>query len=208
VVVTHQYGGNERMFGSDVEHSSRIVIEIHEAELHRRLSNDNVYPHKTICKLAFSEAQWAAFVSSSGLGVGTPCTLQRVTDGIGKSVPAIDGDPSQTDMFKQEMAEQLRQRMKAVDEQLRKVDELIIKGKARKTELADIRETLRSTRDRLVSDSVFVVDQFDRHVEKSGVAAKIQIESFASHYAMRLGFDMAKKGHRLPQNDLIEGSPE
>src|SRR5215217_5087706 len=68
-------GGGANLYDSDFGHNSYVVVEVKHSELRRDLSRDWHFPKEEIVQFAFSESQWATFVSSFNSGSGTPATL-------------------------------------------------------------------------------------------------------------------------------------
>jgi hypothetical protein len=67
--------GSATLFGSELKHQHYVSITINRAEKHRSLHRDWIFGKDTILEISMSESQWATFVASSGMGGGTPCTL-------------------------------------------------------------------------------------------------------------------------------------
>lgn len=197
VVVTHSHGGNERMFGSELKHNSRITIAIHEAYQIRSCSVNRQFSSKLITELSFTETQWASFVSSVGRDCGTPCTLEHVRTGTSlERLPTIAGEPDPNKTFRDEMLAQITARLTKIDDQIAKVNALVEAGKANKGQLKEILDTLQTTKTGLKNNVSFIMDQFTEHMEEKTSEAKSQIEAFVSNYAKELGFE-AMKGKTL-----------
>ena len=74
--IMHGGGHGAVLFDSDVTHHHVITVSLHEARRKRDLNHDHKMAGKRISEVVFSESQWAAFVASSGQGMGVPCTIE------------------------------------------------------------------------------------------------------------------------------------
>jgi hypothetical protein len=70
----------EVLFQSDLRHHEYIRVEVHEASRKRDLKHDWVHPHRLVCEVSMSMAQFASFVASGGT-TGVPCTIERAYTG-------------------------------------------------------------------------------------------------------------------------------
>jgi hypothetical protein len=66
------------LFQSDLKHHDIIRLTVHTAVRKRDLNHDYVHPEKPIIEVEMSLAQWAAVISSQGIGSGTPVTLSYI----------------------------------------------------------------------------------------------------------------------------------
>ena len=184
IVLSRITGGEGTLFDSPVKHDHRIHIEIREAVRYRSLSNDWVHPTKSIVDFEMSETQFARFITSGGMGSGTPITIRRRGAQIILPAPF----ERKGEEFKGEINE-IQQRATAGIAALEKrIDELLQKKVAlSKDEKAEIRslvfQVTRQTRDHLP----WVVDQFHEKMHKTVEEAKGEIEGFLKEQARLLG---------------------
>jgi hypothetical protein len=66
------------LFQSDLKHRDIIRLTINTAERKRDLNHDYVHVRDRIIDIEMSLAQWAAVISSQGIGSGTPVTLSYI----------------------------------------------------------------------------------------------------------------------------------
>ncbi len=160
--------------GSDFLHGGMVVISVKKARLHRGLSSDRFHTtaEPTIVEVAFSEAQWATFVSTLNSGEGVPATLMRV-DGL--EVPGIDPITDRREQFNAEVADTLA--------------EVI-------TELEEVRDATPSKKGRdkvdhaimqLRSNLPFVTKRFDEHAESTVEKAKSEVAAYVQGALQRAG---------------------
>lgn len=83
--------GQRSLFKSEIQHQHYISLTLTRASIKRDLNRDWVHHEGTeLFTVDMSMAQWGQFVSSAGLGSGTPVTLARAD---GKRVPGIPYAP-------------------------------------------------------------------------------------------------------------------
>jgi hypothetical protein len=66
------------LFDSDIQHSHFMRVTLSRATRKRDLNRDWLHPTSELIEVDMSEAQWAAFVSSTNTS-GVPCTLSWLT---------------------------------------------------------------------------------------------------------------------------------
>jgi hypothetical protein len=131
-------------------------------------------------EVSLSEAQWASFVSSLGLGAGVPCTLQSVQ---GKQIPQIPGVQDKAAQFKGEAKASARKAMDALDGVEDQIAGLKISEKQKK-ELIDGLNVSRMT---LRSSLNFVLSQFGEYVEDTMTKARIEVNAYAQQMLISTG---------------------
>lgn len=184
-------GGHTALYDSDFMHNSIMTIRISRSELHRNLNRDWHFGREEIVEIRMSEAQWATFVSAPNMGSGVPCTLRCFGNEI---IPDLPDPTSRTEQFKEEMKEDLREAVGAMDELMAVIDDLgLPKGKAEK-----IKEQARRARMKLTSTLPFVAEQFDEHMENTVEKAKQEVHGYMNSVIQRAGLDALTGGATMP----------
>lgn len=163
--------GKACLYGSDFEHQHYVTIEISRSELNRCMSDDHPFPREEYIEIALSEAQWATFVATPNVGMGTQCTLQH-KDGV--SIPQIETPPQRKVQFENEMKETLRNAADALEALREKVvnSNMTQKGKN------ELLSTLTQVYNNLAPNVGFVADQFGEHMERVSEQAKMEIAAY------------------------------
>lgn len=187
LTVTKPQGGNGAMFGSDVPHYGCMRIEVRTAELRRDLSRDWVYGQDHLVAFELTHAQWAEFISSAGSGTGTPCTLRyRETQGV---LPGIEKVATKYDTHRQEISDAAEKRLQKALDALRAISASVDSGKTGKTVLRPLIDDAMRELDQLPGSIAFVLRSAEEALEKATTDAKVEVESFVSTTAQRLGFE-------------------
>lgn len=172
VVTLHRYQSTgTNLFQSDLTHHDLVGIKIHGAKRERSLGQDWVYTKDAVIEIEMSLAQFASFVSSSGQGSGTPCTI---TWDHGP-VPAA---PHESRMAKStgEVKGAAEKALGTVQKAARRVREAF-DAKAGRREMGPLIDDLERVVQQAPGNMVFATKQLDRHVENTVQQAKADIEA-------------------------------
>lgn len=172
--------GTTYLNGSDYPHQHYFALKIHRSERHRTLSNDWHFPREELIEVAFTEAQWMAFVSSAGMHVGAPCTLQRLR---GELVPEIPKPAKQSDAFRAEA----RQRFEKVRDSLAELAGLLAESGLSNVKRSAMMGKLTTALQNLDANAGFVMDQFGEHMEAIVEDAKATVHGHLAGLAMSAG---------------------
>lgn len=205
VMTTPQGGGMQGMslFGSDIGHHQCISIEIHRAELTR------IHSRELVAKVEMSHAQFAQFITSSGNGSGTPCTI-RYAAPIGTSLEEmapIAKIESKHETHRREIKQSANEQISKVQDALKQLEAMANGGKVSIKELRSVLHTAKCHLDNLPGNLEFAVKSAEEALEKATSDAKIEVESFIQMSANRIGLksiaDLARIGDRsLPDPNL------
>lgn len=188
VVLTHPRGGRSPMFGSELEHSDVMRIEVRQATQQRFLSDSRVVEGPLIVQFEFTLAQWSQFISSQGMGAGTPCTLQAYrAQGDMVLPPEIERVEPHQETFRREMAAKVSEALHPLNAALDQLEAALTaggKGAAKKA-LEHARHHVHN----LPENVRFVDERFAESMEKIVSDAKIEVENFVVSTALRTGIE-------------------
>jgi hypothetical protein len=180
-IGAHRTSTHANLYGSDFTHHNTVRISIHKSRLTRGLSTDWVDSDlRPYIEVELSEAQWASFVSSMNVGMGTQCTLRELG---GKSIPDLPSPESRREQFKGEAVNACREAFAALDELKAMLADAKLSQKAR-DDLAKQAERVRS---RMNSSLPFVLDMFGEHMETAVEKAKTEINAYYVSTVQRAG---------------------
>ena len=172
--------GQAYLYGSDFKHQHFLEITIAASELNRSLSNDSPHARQEYIQVALSEAQWANFVASPNIGMGTQCTLQHLQ---GVQTPQIPSAPQRAEQFKLELGETL----KNAEQFMNKLAAQIKDSTAPQVQKREMLSTLTQAVNNLTTNVNFVADQFGKHVEHTVEHAKIEVGAYLQAAVARAG---------------------
>lgn len=193
---TSQGPEGARLFYSDFRHRHYVTLEISTAERHRNLSNDWLHPRKELIRVAMSEAQFGSFVSSAGVGEGTPCTIQRIGH---ESIPDIASLVDLRRQFQDELGSRLDQVVAGLANLTAQIEAAPLSG----TRKEALRGLVDSVRRNLGENLSFVASQFDEHLEATVERAKSEVAAYAQRVVQKAGLESL--GADAPRLLLGEG---
>lgn len=165
--------GSKVLFNSDFKHQNYMVIKISGATLTRSLNSDWVHGRLDgSVEVAMSEAQWATFVSSPNIGSGVPCTIERWN---GETVPGL---PEPVDRREQFGAELMRRQERAC-EHLAQLETAIAASGLSQKKQAELASLAQAAARDIGSNSRFVAERFDEHMEETTERAKMEVNAYA-----------------------------
>lgn len=189
-ICAYRVSGSANLYDSDFRHQHYMTIKICRSELHRSLNRDWHFGKEDIIEVALSEAQWATFVSSPGMGDGVPCTMERLH---GKMIPGLPAPASRVDQFASEVKQKMERCVGLID---RALNEIAATGlsKAKQESLAG---AIRAARMELGANLPFVAEQFSEHMENTVEKAKQEVHGYMVNAIQRAGLE-ALAGGKLP----------
>ena len=185
-IVLSNPRGQANLFGSSIQHQHYVSMEICRAELCRSLHNDRIHPRESLIRIDMSHEQWGRFISGSGRGEGTPCTIRRFEHRLIKSPPFINKRAE----FKNEFADV----MKKLADRLRQLEDgavetLQAKGTINKGDREKIANQINMLIQEVRSNIPYTVDLFDEAMENITEAAKTEVETFMQNIAQSTGIN-------------------
>ena len=179
LLFNRAYGGKTPLFGSSIEHSNVITMELRHADITRGLNQDNIFGNKPIVKVEMSYSQFAEAITSFGCGSGIPCTI-RYTEKDGK-IPECDF-VSKREQFTDEFKGKTKDAMNESQQLIQDVTDLFSQKKAlTKADKEAVISKLRKLSMDLGCNLDFIADQFNEQMDKTVMEAKGEIESFCQN---------------------------
>jgi hypothetical protein len=187
-ISASRVSGGAVLYGSDFLHRGFVRIRIASSTMRRSLSND--WPHAAMrphIEVDLSEAQWAHFVSSMNVGMGTQCTLRNL---VGEDVPDLPQPVDRRDQFAAESAERMARAVESVNLAI----EAVRASSLSKAKQAEIIGRMSAAERDISSNQRFVAEQFDEHMEKTTEAAKIEVNAYAMNALRQIGLESIAAG--------------
>ncbi|HDZ2231903.1 hypothetical protein [Klebsiella pneumoniae] len=187
-----------RLFDSELKHHEYIEIGVYEAEMtmdrEHPTPRRSTYKRRPIVEIRLSQAQWAAMVSSFGVGDGVPCTISYRSSGDAERLPDIAEQKSLRDKFESQIEATASKEIERIMDEVARLGELVKKGRAGKRDLEDVYASLRAATANLPSNLSFSTRLMQESMDKIVSSGKAEIEAYVSGAAMRAGM-----------SDVIEG---
>jgi ElaB/YqjD/DUF883 family membrane-anchored ribosome-binding protein len=174
ITVQRSHGGARTLYASDFQHHASLTIRIANSELHRGLAHDWHHSREEYIEVELSEAQWATFVSSVGMGGGVACTLRQRN---GEVIPGLPAPQSRADQFADELTDDINRILKRCDGLM-----ATAKNKAQANDIAMLKQDLEK-------NLPFVAASFSQHMEKTVESAKSEVHGYMTGAIQRAGLD-------------------
>lgn len=184
-------GKGQTLFGSDLPHGQQVHITINRARKHRDLSRDWIHSTDRIVDFSMSHAQFAQFITSTGIGGGTPITLNYAPapGTFCEPMHQIQNPETKHETFRREIADAARRRLEDMRTQVSRLGAILSQGKVGMKDLRELHKALDQGVSYLPGTMEFVVRQSEEALEKASHDAMIDIEAFAQTTAQRLGLE-------------------
>ncbi|MCK9544454.1 MAG: hypothetical protein M0R03_20740, partial [Novosphingobium sp.] len=151
-------GNKSQFFGSDLIHNGGVNITISGASKERKLSREWYSSEETLIKVNLSYNQFVDAITSGMNTSGVPCTVEYVN---GKRIEQIDHIEDKKNVFKNEMINTQNEYGKRIEDILNKLD-----GNIGKRKVNEIKHDLEILKSHISSNTNFVVDSFNKTMEK------------------------------------------
>jgi hypothetical protein len=192
-ISVSRVSGRKRCYGSDFEHQNYVVVELKHSEEHWSYMRPWYFGKEAIASIAMTEAQWAQFVSSFNVGMGTPCTLEYTRDGALVQHPVITPLRPRADEFKNEHATTFKEALTALREALKAAKD----RKVHSSIIAGIEKAIRE----VGGSAPFAEKQFAEHVEELVEEAKIEANAFLDHAIKTAGLKVLEAPEKVALED-------
>ncbi|MDT7012607.1 hypothetical protein [Enterobacter cancerogenus] len=195
-----------RLFDSELEHQEYIEIGIYEAEM--VMDREHPTPRRSserrrpVVEFRLSQAQWAAMVSSFGVGDGVPCTISYRSFGQAERLPDITEQKSVRDKFESQIEATTAKEIEKIRDEVARLGDLVKKGRAGKRELEVVYKSLRAATNNLPLNLSFATRLMQESMDKIVSSGKAEVEAYISSAAMRAGMSEASAGPESLQIDI------
>lgn len=179
IMFNRAQGSRTHLFGSSIEHSNVITMELRHADITRGLHRDWIQGSKPIAEIEMSYSQFAEAITSFGCGTGIPCTI-RYTEKDG-NMPKCDF-VSKREQFTDEFKERREEAVSESKELIKEVAELFSQKKAlTKADKESVMKKLNKLSMDIGCNMDFIADSFNEQMDKTVMEAKGEIESFCQN---------------------------
>jgi hypothetical protein len=200
ISVFRTSGTSRELFGSELKHGHTVLVEIETAELRQVRTQNYIHGREKLITFEMSESQWARFVSSLGMGNGTPITFTS-KPGM-PQVPEIHTPFGVKDRFTDVMMKMCQDCIEDARGIMDSLQELIDQGKSPKTKLQDIHRRLSVMAKNLPKNLAYVQETFAESIEDIVEAGKTEVEAFVDSVVTRTGLEQLKSMQtQLPTED-------
>jgi hypothetical protein len=194
----HTVGGHAgaNLFGSDLKHSEIISLRISTASRARDLSNTWIHADKQIVEVNMSATQFADFLTSPNMGDGVPCTIRHTQNEHHIEYPSHENE---TQLHKAEFKETLNDVRERSGSVMGKLKEMGAGATIKKGDFKQLKHDVEMMIQEYHSNLPFVMESFERSMEKTVSAGKAEIEAYIEHRIRDAGLDALTLGFTPPE---------
>lgn len=190
--VCRYQGGKGEFFGSDLDHSGGIRIEIGKASVQQDLGRNWYYDYETVVSVEMSAIQYAEMISSPNTQ-GVPCTIRYSKEyGHIQYAPPMPKAAYVESKIKS-CAEDAQVSAKNV---LKQVQELL-KGKITAADRDKVIKLVSSLSANLNSSLPFYLESLEKEITRTKLEAKVDIESAVLHAITEAGYESIQAGDKV-----------
>ena len=182
--ISRFQSNKSQFFGSDLVHSGGISISIKNAEESRYLHREWHHGFNELIRIELSFNQFVDAITSGMNTSGVPCTVKRFN---GKGTEEIDYVDDKREQFSGEMKDTQSEYQNKIDSILDMFD-----GNIGKKKTNEIKRQLEVLKNHISSNTNFVMESFDKAMEKSVTEAKHTVANYIDHKVHTLGIEGLK----------------
>ena len=182
--ISRFQSNKSQFFGSDLIHSGGISISINNAEKSRYLHKEWYHGYGELIKIELSFNQFVDAITSGMNTSGVPCTVKRFN---GDSIEQIDHVDDKREQFSVEMKDTQIEYKNKIDSILEMFD-----GNIGKKKVNEIKHQLEVLKSHISSNTNFVMESFDKSMEKTVTEAKHTVANYIDHKVHSLGIEGIK----------------
>jgi len=191
-----------QLFGSNVNHSSLIKLEIKTAERSSEGNYEFIFGKKTLTEVWISGTQLGDLLSSMNCGDGVPCTIRKRETNW--DIPLIKNDETPVTESRKAMQDRINTVTAAARDMVIKSQELLKQKTINKTDIKELDGYLFRIKQELDSNLGFVAKCFDEKIEKTISHAKGEVDAFVNTVIASAGLEAIAEGRFNSELPFIE----
>jgi flagellar hook-basal body complex protein FliE len=189
--------GHAEFYGSELEQSHYISMEIHQSEVHRELSKDWYFTKGLpVIRLRMTSGQFAELITSLNNGSGVPCTLEMVK---GEKVAPLPKQESRKEFVHRKFEDRMKEFGDTIREKQQKAKELVKKKTLSKQDIHDLTHHIEWLTTEVERNIPFFAKCFQETMDEVVFEAKTEIENAIQHKINVLGLTALHDQNKLLQ---------
>jgi len=171
--------GNPKLYGSALDYHNDYIKLAIKRSVWRRSDTGDRFDGPTdgdLIEVGMSMSQYAELLTSNNIGLGVPCTIQRLNR---KGVEPPPSDiPSEGDNIKAEFKERIKGMADSLVKKQKAFAEIMAKKNLTKADREAAAKTLDQAVQELTSNAPFFLEMFQEATEKVVHTAKAEVAAF------------------------------
>lgn len=197
-------GDPGKLFGSEINHTSYIQMELVPGEELRSLSHTWHFGRaKCLCSVRMSAAQFAELITTMNAGSGVPVTIDFLDDDMGQR-PYIEDHDALHEQVKSEVRKEADDAFKDAAQLAARLKEVLSQSKLPKVKQEELIGLVDKVTRAVTGSLPFIIDQYQEAAEKVGAKAKAELDAYATALVHRLGEQALKQLNEEPPKPALE----
>lgn len=196
-----QSGAGKRFFGSGIRHNNYIRLTIDQGIEVEAYGIKKFRPNsrKGLIEVDLTQSQWAAMVSSIGLGEGTPCTIAYYRDGNIVSPGNIGETETGNAHLRRILEESVSSQIEGLQERLKDLESALSGSKLNRKELQEKVKSLKHAINNTPKNLTFATEVMEEVMEEIVENGKNELSSHAQNIALKVGLQEISDLGKLPE---------
>ncbi|MGE5052053.1 MAG: hypothetical protein ACM3KI_11165 [Bacillota bacterium] len=189
--------GKANFYGSELEQTHYISMEVSPSEIERDLSQDWYYTHGLPhISIRMSSGQFAELITSLNNGSGVPCTIESIGS---KQMQPLPLQESRKEFVHRKFEERMKMFAETIRNEQIKAKELIKKKTLSKEDMRSLQHHIEWLTGEVERNIPFFAKCFQETMDEIVYEAKTEVENAIQHKINMLGLNELHK-----QNKLLE----
>lgn len=190
--------GHANFYGSELEQTHYITMEVVESEVHRDLSQEWYFGHGVpLISIRMTGNQFSEMITSMNMGSGIPCTIEMIN---GKKVDPLPVQESRKEFMHKKFKDRMKMFADTIREKQQRAKELIKKKTLSKADIHELDHTLNWLTTEIESNIPFFAQCFQETADEIVKEAKTEVENAILHKIQVLGLTELHNQQKLLNN--------
>lgn len=194
--------GHANFYGSELDQSHYITMEVVESEVHRDLSKEWYFGHGIpLISIRMTGNQFSEMITSMNMGSGIPCTIEMVDK---KKVEALPVQESRKEFMHRKFKDRMKMFADTIREKQIKAKEIVKKKTLSKADIHELDQTLNWLTTEIENNIPFFAQCFQETTDEIVKEAKAEVENAILHKIQVLGLIELQNQQKLLNNTTHE----
>lgn len=187
----------ENFYGSELEQSHYIQMELHSSAVQRDLSMDWYHTRNLLARVRMTSGQFAELITSLNNGSGTCCTVEYV----GKKMEKLPVQESRKEFIHRRFEDRMKEFATSIRANQRKAQEIVKKKTLSKQDIHDLTHQIEWLTGEVERNIPFFAKCFQENMDEVVLEAKTEVENAIQHKISVLGLNALHEQNKLLTNE-------
>jgi len=184
--------GHARFYGSELEQDHYIMMELHQSDTDRDLTQDRYHSLNKVISVRMTAGQFSELITSMNQE-GIPCTIEYLQGNVQK-LPPIE---NRKEFVRRKFEERMKEFASKIKANQQKAVEIIKKKTLSKQDIHDLSWHIEWLTQEISSNIPFFAKCFQENMDEVVFEAKLEIENAIQHKINVLGIQELRKQNKI-----------